>query len=233
LLLSGTDSSTVAKIVQNILDGSLYAHRETLESGYISLANGVRVGVCGQARYDEGRLVGISDVSSLVFRIPADASGAYSSLYKAFLSARRGMLIYSLPGVGKTTALRELTKMLGGNDTSLQVAVVDERREFIREDYSSLSVDILTGYKKAKGAEIALRTLSPDIIVIDEIGSKEEAQMLLGSLSLGVRLLASAHAKSKDELYSSPVTSSFMELDIFDVFCRIERNKDKREIFIE
>ena len=232
-LLTSLDTSVLSNIASSLVQGALYAHRESLEEGYISLASGVRVGVFGQARYDGGRLVGVSGVTSLVFRIPTEPRTAYAELYPAFLRSVHGMLIYSSPGVGKTSALRSLVGILGRASPSLQVAVVDERREFLPEDYRGASVDVLQGYKKDLGMEIALRTAAPDVIAVDEIGSEREAMLMVSSLSSGVRFLASAHAGTLEELLSRPILRPFFSLRAFDVFCRIEREGSRRRVFID
>ena len=210
-------------IVASLCDGALYAHRESLESGYISLPGGVRLGICGQAGYDGGALVGVGRISSLVFRIPSGKSEVAKDLLDAFSNSARGMLIYSAPGVGKTTALRSLVFGIGSSQRSLEVVVIDERGEFLAEDYSGCSVDVLRGYKRALGVEIALRTLSPDVIVIDEIGGKEEGDSILELLNSGVRIIASAHSDSYETLMKKRNLRAFFENDVFDVFAGIYR----------
>lgn len=211
----------LAKIVASLCDGAVYAHRESFENGYVSLKGGVRVGICGQAGYDGGALVGVGRISSLVFRIPSGKSEVAEELLDAFSNALHGMLIYSSPGVGKTTALRSLISGIGSSQRSLEVVVVDERGEFLAEDYSGCSVDVLRGYKRALGIEIALRTLSPDVIVIDEIGAREEADAILDLLNCGVRVIASAHSDSYETLIKKRNLRAFLENDVFDVFAGI------------
>ena len=96
--------------VHRLCGGAIYAHRDTIGDGFISLSGGVRVGICGQARYESDRLVGVSEVSSLVFRIPTVTSSLSEELYSAWQGSAKGLLIYSPPGVGKTTALRTPNK---------------------------------------------------------------------------------------------------------------------------
>ena len=105
----------------------------------------MRVGACGRARYDGERLVGVSQISSLVFHIPSGECELKDEVYSAFLGSDSGLLIYSKPGRGKTTALRELAFMIGSGKNSKNVTVVDERLEFIAEKYKGCSVDLLRG----------------------------------------------------------------------------------------
>ena len=232
-LTSSVSPEDMSKTVSILCDGSLYANRDGIREGYISLPGGVRVGVCGEARYDGGRLVGISNITSLVFRIPTDSFLGSAALYEAWLSCKHGMLIYSPPGVGKTTALRTLVGLIGGTRSGEEVCVVDERREFFHESYSRASVDILRGYKRAEGMEIALRTLSPGVIAVDEVGRHSEAEAMLESLNSGVKIIATAHSGSLAELRKRVNMKPFFEADIFDVFVGISLNFGRRELLIE
>lgn len=213
----------LSHLVSELCDGSLYAYKDTIADGYIPLRGGVRVGVCGLARYDGGSLVGISEVSSLLFRIPTAASSFATELYELFSETERGLLICSPPACGKTTALRSLAAALARGRSGLNVAVVDERCEFIPDDYAASSVDIFRGYKKSEGLELALRTLSPDVMLVDEIGGTEEAVALLPYLASGVRIVATAHAASFSELSRKHNVAPFLSRHLFDSFAFLSR----------
>ena len=216
-----------------LCEGAVYAHRECIKAGYISLAGGIRVGIGGTAGYDGGALVGISEISSLVFRIPTGVFSEIGTVYEVYKKCERGMLIFSPPGVGKTTALRSLAGLIGGGREAEQVAVVDERCEFDIEDYENSSVDILRGYKRETGIEIALRTLSPSVIILDEIGRRKEAEAMLESLNSGVKIIASAHAKCYSELRMRTAIIPFLENGVFDAFVGIELKDGRRNLVIE
>jgi stage III sporulation protein AA len=151
-------------------------------------------------------------------------------LLRIFLSARNGILVYSPPGEGKTSALRSLA--LGLGTMGMEVAVVDERCEFALEEYVGASVDILRGYRRAEGIEIALRTLSPDVIIVDEIGRLSEAEAMLESLSSGVRVAISAHASSADEVTRRRSLRPFIEVGAVDVLVGIKNVDGKRNITV-
>ena len=204
--------------VHRVCGGAIYAHRDTISEGYVSLRGGVRVGICGRARYESDRLVGVSDVSSLVFRIPTATSSLRDELFSAWQGTRRGMLIYSPPGVGKTTALRTLVGMIAEECPFERVAVVDERCEFSVDECRRLGVMLLRGYKRADGMEIALRTMSPTVIAVDEIGARRESDAMIESLNSGIRLIATAHAKERAELGSRGGVEPFLRVGAFDVF---------------
>ncbi|MBQ4071534.1 MAG: hypothetical protein IJD51_03890 [Clostridia bacterium] len=216
--VSGTQ---MHRTLLQLCSGSLYAHLSTLAEGFVSPCDGVRVGVCGRARYDGGRLVAIDDVSSLIYRIATVPSSVGEELFAAFRGAKKGMLIYSPAGGGKTTALRTLVPMLARRGDVGNIAVVDERCEFSSHECSSHGVSHLRGYKRALGAEIALRTLGARVVVIDELGSVGESLSVRSFAECGVRLLATSHAASLDELLHSDTLAPFIEKNIFDVFVGI------------
>lgn len=221
------------KTLSLICEGGMYLYRDSLKDGYITLSEGVRVGICGHARYEGGNFVGLSKVNSFVFRIPTALSESADSLLEAFSNARKGMLIYSPPGVGKTTALRSLALKIGSGKDARQVSVIDERCEFCEDDYAFSSVDIFRGYRRADGIEIALRVMSPEVIVVDEIGRISEAKAMLESLNSGVRIIATAHADSFSELKKRISLVPFFENEIFDVFVGISIKDGKRIMRIE
>lgn len=210
--------SDMESTVRRLCQGAIYAHRDTITEGYISLEGGIRVGICGQARYESDRLVGVSDVSSLLFRIPTATSDLADELYSAWCITRHGMLIYSAPGVGKTTALRTLVGIMAEKCPEQRVAVVDERCEFSVTECRRLGVMLLRGYRRADGMEIALRTMSPTVIAVDEIGTRRESDAMTESLNSGVKLIATAHATDKYELEKRGGTQPFLEAGVFDVF---------------
>ena len=228
-LSTSVTKEDITKCVSLMCEGALYARRDGISEGYVTLEGGVRVGICGQARYDGGRLVGISNITSLVFRIPTGSFFNIRELFDAWKSTERGMLIYSPPGVGKTTALRSLAAQIGSGRGS-EVAVIDERCEFLHEDYKLSSVDILRGYRRSEGIQIALRTLSPDVIAVDEIGRLSEAEAMLESLNSGVKIIATAHAGTLEELKRRANMQPFFKNGIFDVLVGIYLENGRRTL---
>ena len=211
-------------IIRRITDGSLYAHRDTIAKGYISMASGIRVGVCGHARYDGGEL-SVSDISSLIFRIPSGKCEISEELYLAYKNSAGGILIYSAPGVGKTTALRALGGMISRRD-GRRVVVVDERSEFDRADFENCSVDILSGYSRREGIELALRTLCAEVLMVDELMGDECRQIEYSFLS-GIPVIATAHAGTLSEILQKRELAELISRGVFSTFIGIRKSGGK------
>jgi len=186
--------------------GALYAHEETLREGYLTLPGGFRVGVAGRAAVQGGRVCGISAVSSFVIRIPHRVPPVGEEICNLLrLLHGRGVLIFAPPGVGKTTLLRSVAEKMTKGPPALRVAVVDAREELCAFPPPAEGCpDILRGFPKGAGISIAVRTLSAQLIVCDEIGGFEEAEEIVRAHTSGVPLLASAHAATAAELLTRP-----------------------------
>ena len=221
-LLSGVCKEEITAFLDRVTEGSLYAYRTAIADGYVPLGAGVRLGVCGVAGYDGDRLVGVRDISSLAIRFPFATPSYKDELCSAFLSATSGMLIYSPPGEGKTTALRALISSLSGRGR--RIAVVDERCELSFGDYRHTEVDFLTGYRISEGIELATRALNPEIIVIDEIGARDAAP-IRRTVRCGIPVIATAHARDKDELLSKPWIREMINDGAFDLLAGLFRGR--------
>ena len=215
----------LAELLSSLCGGSLYAHRESLAEGYLDLGDGIRCGVCGRAVTEGGRTVGVRDVTSLVLRLPHPVPTAGALAEEVFRTlGGRGLLIYSRPGVGKTTLLRDLGRRLACGTPPLRVAMVDSRGELSGGDYGrSALLDILIGYPKAAGLEQAVRTLSPEVILLDEIGSRREAEAILATAACGVPLVATAHAATAEELARRPAIRPLLRAGLFGRLIALRR----------
>ncbi len=222
-----TSPDEVNLLLKRLCDMAMFAHRDELSSGYISLDYGIRVGVCGSMSYDGGKIVGVGSISALVFRIPRQECSFADDIYRRWSSAGRGgLLVCSPAGGGKTTFLRAFAKSIGRENT--RVAVVDERREFDLYSYRDCTVDILSGYKRALGVEIAIRTMSCEVLIADEISSDEDARALSGAVGVGVSVIATAHGNKISDILKRDYIYKLVKSGLFSHYVLISKSGCRR-----
>ncbi len=212
--------------------GSLHAHEETIRQGYLVLPNGGRAGIVGRAETVGGEITAVRDISAINLRIPHSIRGIGAELCRRFRENgfSGGILVYSPPGGGKTTLLRDAAATLAGHSYGKRVALIDTRQELYRADmFCGTITDVLSGYPKAVGISIATRTLAPELLVCDEIGSDEEAEAILAAQHTGIPLLASAHGGSPEALMKRKGILRLVESGVFECFAGIRRTGTERQ----
>ncbi len=230
-------SATLSDLLVHLCGGSLYAYSDSIHQGYITLPGGIRVGVAGRAVCEEGKIIGVTDITGLSIRLPHPhraVGGTICRLLRHFSAAgnAQGVLIYAPPGVGKTTLLRAVAATMASGPTPWRTVVVDTRGELgFDTDRSDLCLDVLTGYPRARGVEIGTRTLSAELIVCDEIGDVEEAMSLISAHHGGVPLVASAHAGSPEELLRRTGIRLLHEARLFGAYVGIRRQSERENGF--
>ena len=215
---------------RKVSGGAVFAHRDDIARGFISLDRGVRVGVVGHAKYENGTAIGVGDISSLVFRLPSGECSFGKELYAEWLLSGGGMLICSRAGEGKTTAIRTLARLIGTGEIPRRVVVVDERCEFDRDGYSNAHVDILRGYRRVHGVDIAIRTMSAEVLIVDEISSPADARAMMEAMGAGVTVIATAHAQSFADAMKRDYVRELIDGGLFENVCVIKR-QDGRFLF--
>ncbi len=222
----------------SLCGGSVYAHRESLRRGFVMLPTGHRAGVVGRAVTEGGDISGVYDISTISIRMPHAVFGAGDVVRRLFyeLGGHGGILVYAPPSGGKTTLLSDLSRSLSSGDSPRRVALIDERGELSAcHAPAGCLIDTLLFYPKAIGIEIATRTLSPDVIICDEIGTEHEAYAVMAAQNSGVPLIASAHAESHEGLLRRPPIRLLWESGVFSasVGIRLTREGDERYCITE
>lgn len=195
-------SEEVAEFFAQICRYSVHSFQDDIARGFVTLDGGHRVGISGTAVRENGKIVFIKDVSGLNIRVAHQIVGCSDEIYERFFSnGLCSLLIAGKPLSGKTTVLRDLARRLG---ESRRVTLIDSRNEIsasVRGTPSldvGLNTDVLCGCGKSEGIMMALRSLSPEVIICDEIAHDEAA--VEQALFCGVKVIAAAHAGSLAEL---------------------------------
>lgn len=216
-----TDSLTDARcaspeelegLLKHICSYSLYAYEDELRQGFITVCGGHRVGVAGQAVLEDGGSIrSIKNISFINLRISHEIKGAADGVIRRMYREGKlcSALIISPPGCGKTTLLRDLIRQISDGNTygeGLTVGVVDERSELagsflgIPQNDLGMRTDVLDACPKEKGMLLLLRSMSPQVIAIDELGSREEFDQLRRAKACGCRIFATVHGDSMEDV---------------------------------
>jgi len=170
---------------------SVYAIEEQIKQGFITAESGVRIGLAGEYVFERGQPLTLKNFSSLCIRIPHEIIGCGQSIYEKCMSDRiNNLLIMSAPGVGKTTILRDLARIISKKDRK-NILICDERGELSLGDVGE-TCDIIKYADKATAFEVGIRALRPDVIITDEL-SQKDYNVLERAVSAGIKVLASAH----------------------------------------
>lgn len=210
------------EMMEYISNYSVYAYEDELRQGFLTIPGGHRVGICGKAVLSGGEIKTIRNISFLNIRIAREMCGCGEKLMPYLYGEERlcHTLIVSPPGCGKTTLLRDVIRLVadgGGWQDShgvmhfvrgRKVGVVDERSELaacyngVPQNNLGRRTDVLDGCPKEKGIEILLRSMSPEVIAVDELGGERELELIEKSIYCGCSILATAHGENRETWFS-------------------------------
>lgn len=222
---------------QNVCCYSVYSHQNEIKNGFVTMGSGHRVGLCGTAVISHGEISSVRDISSLNIRIAREIPDAAEELLQRVGSVEGGLLIVGMPCSGKTTILRDLARRisLGIGCRIMRTSVVDERSELsgtyagIARNDLGLS-DILNGYSKHEGIMQALRTLSPEAIICDEIGTSADMRAIEQGINAGVSIVATIHAGSYRELLARSQGKALINSGAFRTVVILESRENAGKI---
>lgn len=214
--------------VEMMSDYSLYALEEELRNGYITLLGGHRVGLVGRTVVEAGKLKTMRYISGLNIRISHQVLGCADEVIPYVTSGQAVLhtLVVSPPRCGKTTLLRDMIRQLSngipGRLGGITVGVVDERSEIagcyhgIPQNNVGMRTDVLDCCPKAEGMMMLIRSMSPKIIAVDEIGKPEDIYAIEDAMHAGIKLICTVHGSSIEDIKRKPVLSVLLQKQIFE-----------------
>lgn len=223
-VLKQTDS---AYIIGQLSEHSLYRLEDELREGFITIKGGHRIGLAGKVITRNGEVKALQHITFLNIRIAKEKIGVakdwipYLHQDKKYLNS----LIIGTPQSGKTTMIRDITRFIANGVSALpatKVAVIDERSEIaasvdgIPQNQLGLRTDVMDACPKAAGMMMAIRSMSPQVIVVDEIGSEADVQALMEAINAGVTIFCTIHGRTLLELKKRPSLHYLFEQKMFE-----------------
>lgn len=225
----------LGQILKHICRYSLYAYEEEMNKGYISAGGGFRIGIAGEViQNPDGSIKNVRYISSLNIRIAHEIKGAAGPVMPWLYENGRlkNTLIISPPGCGKTTLLRDAVRMVSdgnGMARGQTVGLVDERSEIagcfqgIPGNDVGKRTDVLDGCPKGEGMMMLLRSMSPEVVAVDELGSEADVHALEQVLKCGCSVVATIHGASWEEICRKPFLKPLLESRAFGRFLILEK----------
>ena len=220
---------------------SLYAFENELRQGFLTVEGGHRVGVAGKVIMDKDKVKNIQYISSVNIRVSHEVIGCADRLLP-FITKNRQVchtLIISPPCCGKTTLIRDLIRQISDGNQYVKgcsVGVVDERSELggcylgIAQNHLGSRTDILDCCPKAEGMIMLIRSMAPQVIAVDEIGTSEDIHAIEYAMQCGCKLIASVHGLDMDEAKKKPVLGEMIRRRMFERYVVLGNGKHPGEI---
>ena len=188
---------------------SVYAFQKCINRGYIPMENGNRAGVCGTAVCEKDNIISVKDITSINVRISKEIKGLADELLMSANPEQESFIIAGPPSSGKTTLIRDIARQIssGKNEKYIKTAIIDERREIsgisngIITNDVGFSSDVLDSYPKSDAIDIAVRTLSPEVIICDEVATDYEIAAIRNGVNCGVNFIVSVHVAGEEDIY--------------------------------
>ena len=211
-------------MISKISNYSLYAFEEEIKQGYITLKGGHRVGLAGECVISKGEVRTIKNISSLNIRICKEIVGASNKVMRLITENNRvyNTLIVSPPKWGKTTILRDISRNLSNgmyqiNLKGKKVTIVDERSEIaacyngVPQMNVGIRTDVLDNCLKKAGMIMAIRSLSPEVLICDEIGTDSDLEALNMAFNSGVNIIVTVHGYDIDDIYNRRIFKELID----------------------
>lgn len=226
----------IREMLEYISNYSLYAYEQEMKQGYITIEGGHRVGMTGQAIIENGKVKNLRYISSINLRMSHEILGCADPIFPYITYNKKlyHTLIVSPPRCGKTTLLRDMIRQISNGNgwiNGMSVGVVDERSELggcymgVAQNQLGIRTDVLDCCPKAEGMIMLIRSMGPEVIAVDEIGTVEDVHAIEYAMHCGCKMLATVHADSMEELRKKPLFDQMVVEKRFERYVLLENRE--------
>ncbi|ASN05277.1 stage III sporulation protein AA [Virgibacillus necropolis] len=222
-------------VLNQLSNFSLYRMEDELREGYITIEGGHRVGLAGKVNTLGGTVKAIQHITFFNIRIAKQKINVASPIIPYMYKEKyMNTLFIGAPQTGKTTLIRDIVRLIatGWKDIpAKKVAVIDERSEIggsikgVPQHNVGIRTDVMDACPKAEGMMMMIRSMSPDVLVVDEIGSKKDVQALMEAILAGVVVVCSVHGQTLEEIKKRPSMQTLFQQNVFKRFVLLEKNQ--------
>ena len=221
----------IMQTLEKLCENSLYAYKKQITEGYITVKGGHRVGITGTGVVEEEKIINLKYISSLNFRIAREVKGCSKNILKEIINQKDNTIyntiIVAPPGKGKTTMLRDVVRNISNgiqelSFTGKNCGLIDERGEIaacyrgIPQKDVGIRTDIIENVSKEKGIMMLIRSMAPEVIACDEIGSSQDVQAIEKAVISGVKGIFTMHGKSIDDVKNNKDINKLLEKNILE-----------------
>lgn len=227
--------SEILQTIERLCENSIYAYQNQICEGFLTIKGGHRIGITGSCIVENGKITNIKYISSLNFRIAREVKGCCQKILPQIIENNQvaNTLIVSPPGKGKTTILRDLIRMISDGIPEYQFSgktcgVVDERGEIaacfkgIPQNDIGIRTDVIENVSKAKGLRMLIRSMAPEVIACDEIGSQEDTEAIKQAFHSGVKGIFTMHGKNLEDIKSYSPINELIETHLIEKIIFLE-----------
>lgn len=219
-------TNEILQILEKLCENSIYAYKNQICEGFITVKGGHRIGITGTAVTEGNKIINLKYVTSLNFRVAREVINCSNRFLQEIIDRENNSiyntLIVSAPGKGKTTVLRDVIRNISNGISQIHFkgmtcGVVDERGEIaamyrgMPQNDIGIRTDVVENISKAKGMKMLIRSMAPEVIACDEIGSKEDVEAICEAITAGVKGIFTMHGRTMEDLKNNAPVNHLIE----------------------